>query len=252
MPGQKKGSREWRVTLAVKWAYLDHLTVPEIKDRFEDELGIELAESTIRDYLDEQEAQEVEELIREEHANTRLQIAEREEQLYRRAREAEFVAVEDQPIVRVVPKTGRVAADRESPMRWPAWEQVDPGDDDWPEWAEERDIIIRFLDYQIELQPGEAYPLRQVDGSPRYTKEFDGLERDQPDLQGRAMARQEQSSHLQAKGEVLGVYTDHIELDGDLTVDGTRTVELGEDEREIARELIRKRQEQAAGGDGDE
>lgn len=216
MPGQLKGSREWRVTLATKWAYLDHLEAPEIVDRFEETHGIDISVHTVRDYLDEKEAQQVRDQIKDEHANVRLQIADREERLYQRARTAETQALEDQPIVRVVPKTGTVPTDRESTMTWPAWEIVQPGDEDYPEWAAERDIVIRFLGENVELRPGETYPLQAVDGSPRYTKEFDGMERDQPDLKGRAMARQEQSQHLEAKGEVLGVYEETINIDADV------------------------------------
>ncbi|KDE59810.1 hypothetical protein EL22_16925 [Halostagnicola sp. A56] len=209
-------TKQRRVTLALKWHYLDNLEVSDIKQRFEDEGIGSYAESTIRRYLNEDPADEVLEMIEEEHANARLQIAEREERMFQRARSAESQSLEDQPIVRVTPKTDTVSTDRETPMRWPAWEIVEPGDDDWPEWATERDIIIRFLENETtSIRPGGEYPLRAIDGSPRYTKELDGLERDQPDLQGQAMARQEQSQHLQAKGDVLGVYKDKVELSGE-------------------------------------
>jgi hypothetical protein len=218
-------TRERRVTLALKWHYLDNLSVEEIQDRFEDEGIGSYAKSTIRDYLNEEPKEEVIEQIEQQHADVRLQIAEREERLYQRAREAESQAVEDQPIVRVVPKTETVSNDRETPMSWPVWEVVEPGDEDWPEWAEERDVIIRFRgDEKTRVLPGEEYPLRAVDGSPKYTKELAGLERDQPDRKGQAMARQEQSSHLEAKGEVLGVYSTDINMQVDGDVD--HSVEL--------------------------
>jgi len=217
-------TRERRVTLALKWHYLDNLSVEEIQDRFEDEGIGSYAKSTIRDYLNEEPKEEVIEQIEQQHANVRLQIAEREERMYQRAREAEAQSVEDQPIVRVVPKTETVATDRETPLVWTDWEIVEPGDEDWPEWATERDIIIRFTDGETEVWAGEEYPLRAVDGSPKYTKEFDGLERDQPDLKGQAMARQEQSSHLQAKGDVLGVYSTDINMQVEGDVD--HSVEL--------------------------
>ncbi|SFS62831.1 hypothetical protein [Halostagnicola kamekurae] len=209
-------TKQRRVTLALKWHYLDNLKVSDIQQRFEDEGIGSYAESTIRRYLNEEPAEEVLEQIEQEHANTRLQIAEREERLYQRAREAESKSLQDEPIIRVVPKTDTVSTDRETPMQWPAWEIVDPDDDDRPEWTEDRDVIIRFdEDRTTSVMPGETYPLRSVDGSPRYTKEFDGLERDQDDLEGQSMARREQSQHLQAKGDVLGVYKDKVELSGE-------------------------------------
>ncbi|PGF16172.1 hypothetical protein CP556_08640 [Natrinema sp. CBA1119] len=233
-------TKQRRVTLALKWHYLENLSPEEIRDRFEEEGIGSYARSTIRGYLNEDPADKVLEQIEQEHANTRLQIAEREERMYKRAREAESKSLKDEPIIRVVPKTDTVSTDRETAMRWPAWEIVDPDDDDWPDWAAERDVIIRFLeDETTSVMPGETYPLRSVDGSPRYTKEFDGLERDQPNLEGQAMARQEQSSHLQAKGEVLGVYKDRLEVEGSLETEST--VGLDEDTKEIAREVLAER-----------
>ncbi|QHS17914.1 hypothetical protein GWK26_12570 [haloarchaeon 3A1-DGR] len=214
-------TRERRVTLALKWHHLDNLSAGEVRDRFEREGIGDYALSTIRDYLNEQPKEEVLEAIEQEHADVRLQIAEREERMYRRAREAEAAATEDEPIRRTVPKTDTVPADRESPMPWPAWEIVEPDDPDRPEWAEERDIVIRFdEDHRTQVMPGEPYPVRSIDGSPTYTTEMVGLERDVDDLKQQAMARQEQSSHLQAKGDVLGVYSEKIELEGDLEHSG--------------------------------
>jgi hypothetical protein len=122
----------------------------------------------------------------------------------------------------------RVPADADGPIRYPAWEMVEPGDDDWPDWAEEHDIIIRFLDERKEVYPGEPFPQRSLDGSPSYTSEMIGLERDVPDIDRRRAARGEQSKHLQAKGEVLGVYTDVVELD----VDDERSIDE-EDKAEL-------------------
>ncbi|MDS0258579.1 hypothetical protein NDI56_04030 [Haloarcula sp. S1CR25-12] len=223
-------TRERRETLALKWHHLDNLSVEEIQERFEQEGVGSYAKSTIRSYLNSDPAEEVLEQIEQEHANVRLQIAEREEQMYQRARGAEADAVEDEPIVRVVPKTDAVDTDREGPMPWPEWEIVDIDDPDWPQWATERDIIIRFTDEMTDVRPGEEYPLRAVDGSPKYTKEFDGLRRDQDDLKGQAMARQEQSSHLEAKGEVLGVYSTDINMN----VDGELNTTVSFDEETAA------------------
>ncbi|MEA5387110.1 hypothetical protein VB779_08615 [Haloarculaceae archaeon H-GB11] len=227
-------TRDRRVHLALKWHHLDNLDVEEIRDRFEAEGIGSYARSTVRDYLNEQPKEEVIEAIEQRHADVRLQIAEREEQLYQRAREAEHDAVKDEPIIRVVPKTDRVSDERETPMQWPEWEIVEPGDDDWPEWATDRDVIIRFTDGTTSVRPGEEYPLRAVDGSPRYTKEFDGLERDQDDLKAQAMARSEQSNHLEAKGEALGVYSTDINMnvDGELTTEVELTAEAAATIRE--------------------
>jgi len=227
-------TRDRRVTLALKWHHLDNLSAGEVRDRFEAEGIGDYTVSTIRDYLNEEPADEVLDQIEQEHANVRLQIAEREERMYQRAREAEAEATEDEPITRVVPKTDTVPPDRESPMRRPNWEVLDAGDEDYPAWATERDIVIRFTGDYTSLHAGEEYPLQSVDGSPRYTREFDGLERDQPDLKGQAMARQEQSSHLQAKGDVLGVYSTDINMSVDGELD--TTVSLDEETAAAIRE----------------
>jgi len=235
-------TRQRRVTLALKWHHLDNLSVEEIQERFEQEGIGSYVQSTIRDYLNDEPAEEVIEQIEKEHANVRLQIAEREERMFQRARDAEADATEDEPIVRVVPKTDAVDTDREQPMTWPEWEIVDVADEDYPDWATERDIIIRFTDATTQVNPGEEYPLRAVDGSPRYTKEFDGLRRDQDDLKGQAMARSEQSKHLEAKGEALGVYKDRVELEGSIETDST--VAVDDETKAALREALRARYDQ--------
>lgn len=235
-------TRERRVTLALKWHHLDNLSVDEILDRFEEEGIGSYARATVRGYLNAAPKEEVIEQIEQKHADVRLQIAEREEQLFQRARQAERDATKDEPIVRVVPKTDRVNDDRESPMQWPEWEIVDPGDEARPSWANERDVIIRFTDQTTSVYPGEEYPLRAVDGSPRYTKEFDGLRRDQDDLKGEAMARSEQSQHLEAKGEALGVYKDRVELEGSLETEST--VAVDDETKAALREALQARYEE--------
>ena len=224
-------TRERRVTLALKWHHLDNLDVEQVRDRFEEEGIGSYAKSTIRDYLNEEPKEAVIEQIEAEHANVRLQIAEREERMYKRARESEAKATDDEPIRRTVPKTDTVPADRESPMSWPAWELVEHGDPERPEWAEERDIVIRFDgEKRTQVRPGERYPIQAIDGSPTYTTEMVGLERDVDDLKQQAMARQEQSQHLQAKGDVLGVYS----TDVNLNVDGEMETTLSLDETAAA------------------
>ena len=230
--------REQRVTLALKWHYLDHLNPDEIQERFEETGHGSFAKSTIRQYLNEEPADEVVEMIEQEHANTRLQIAEREERMFQRARQAENESTTDEPIKRVVPQT-KYCKQKRGVFEMPNWEIVDPGDDDWPEWAEEDDVIIRFTDDSVMIEPGDEYPVRSFDGSPKYTTEFAGLERDVDGLQQQAMARQEQSEHLEAKGDALGVYKDRVELEGSLETESTLTVD--EEMKEIGREILAER-----------
>ena len=219
--------KDRRVTLALKWHHLDNLDVGDIQKRFEREGYGEFARSTIRGYLNEKPKEQILEQIEQEQADVRLQIAEREERMYQRAREAESLAVDDEPIKRVVPATAPVSTERETSMQVPDWEVLDVDDAARPDWATDRDVIIRFTGGHRRVMPGETYPLQAIDGSPKYTTEFCGLERDQPDLQGQAMARQEQSSHMRSKGDVLGVYSTDINLD----VDGelNTTVEFDEE-----------------------
>jgi hypothetical protein len=113
------------------------------------------------------------------------------------------------------------------------WEIVDDPEQR-PEWATDRDLIIRFVDDDRRVRKGEDYPIQTLDGSPKYTTEFAGLARDQPDHKQRAMARQEQSSHLQSKGDALGVYSTDINMNLEGDVD--HTVELDADTAAAIRE----------------
>lgn len=232
-------TRERRVTLALKWKHLDNLDIDEIIERFEETGHGSFARSTIRDYLNEEPADAVLEQIEEEHANVRLQIAEREERMYQRARDAEASAKKDEPIKRVVPKTRVCKSDR-GRFTMDRWEFLDPDDEDWPEWAEEGDVIIRFLDDgQAVIEPGDEYPVQAFDGTPEYTTEFAGLKRDVDDPKQQVMARKEQSQHLQAKGDVLGVYKDRVEVEGSLETESTVTVD--DETKEVLRETLRRR-----------
>ncbi|WP_205254298.1 hypothetical protein [Halorubellus sp. JP-L1] len=227
-------TRDRRVTLALKWHYLDNLDVSDIQERFEAEGIGSYAASTIRGYLNEEPKEAVIEQIEKENADVRLQVAEREERMYQRARDAETQATEDEPIKRVVPQTQQVPLDADGPVKAPGWERVDPEDEDYLEWAEPRDVIIRFTDERRQVHPGESMPVKAIDGSPKYTSEFCGVRRDQPDLKGQAMARQEQSSHLEAKADVLGVYQTDINMQVDGDVD--HSVELPEETAAAIRE----------------
>lgn len=221
--------RDRRVTLALKWHYLDNLSAGEIQERFEQEGYGSYARSTIRGYLNDSAKEEVIEQIEAEQADVRLQIAEREERMYQRARDAESMATEDQAIIAMVPKMDCNQTDEKE--RVSDWEQLPPGDDRRPEWATERDVVITFTDDARWIEPGDGYPAGAKRGRvPEYRKAVVGLERDQPDLKGQAMARQEQSSHLEQKGEALGVYSTDINMN----VDGEMETSVSLDEETAA------------------
>lgn len=231
MPGTLRRTREWRVTLATKWAYLDHLTAPEIVDKFEDEYGIEITRRTVANYLDEREAEEVEEQISEKHANTRLQIADREERKHQRARKAEATATKDVPIQRVFPvveTVDRGMVDPETEVFHTRDWRFYSDDDDWPEWATPgHDVLIEFTGDHRRLEAGDRYPVCGIDGEPKYTSEFVGLET-VPDEKTRSFSRQEQSAHLEAKGEILGLYEETVNLQADVetSMDDEQQTEL--------------------------
>jgi len=227
-------TREHRVTLALKWHHLDNLMADEIRDRFEEEGYGSFTRSTVRDYLNEEPKDAVLEQIEEKHADIRLQAAERYERLYQDARrDHEELAVTDEPVIAMVPKMGFNQS--ETDTRVSGWESLPPGDDDRPEWATDRDIIIRFTDDVRMIQPGEEYPVGAERGRrPEYRKAVVGLERDQPDHQGRQLARKEMADHLHEKADVLGVYSTDINM----TVDGEldTTVSLPEETAATIRE----------------
>lgn len=224
----RQSKYERRVTLALKWYYLENLDLDEIRDKLL-EAGFENPHSddgrysreTIQDYVNSKPGEEVREQIQQEHAHTRLQVADRQEQLYQRARQAETEATRDEPIVGMVPKTKKVDGRLKNPKRIPYdWEEVQPEDDDWPEWADpDLDTIIRFTEGSRMIEPGARYPLKNYLGEPEYTKEVKGLRRGEPDTTQRSFLRQEQQSHLTAKGEAMGIYEETINLQGDLGIE---------------------------------
>lgn len=232
----RQSKYERRVTLALKWFHLDHLTIPEIQDKLLEE-GYEsphsddgrFSERTVKKWISSKESEEVLEQVRERHANAREQIAERHEELYERARSAEVQATEDEPIKGLVPVEDKVDGRLESPKRIPySWEVVEPGEElpaSAPEGADpDRDTIIRIVPGEETVQPGAKYPKRDWKGEPVYTVEAVGISRDQADLTQRSFLRQEQSSHLREKGEVLGVYDEEITLSGSLDINQEVTV----------------------------
>jgi len=233
--------RDRRVTLALKWHYLDNLSAEEVRDRFEAEGIADLTVSTVRDYLTEQPREEVVEQIEQKHADTRLQIAEREEAKAKRAREAERNATRKEPIQAMVPQMDTVT-DREAPIRVADWERVPPGVDRRPEWAEERDVVVVFTDETEVLEAGQEYPVgaRRAGAParpgtfPSFTRETVGIERDAVDEQAAALARKEQSDHLEAKGEALGIYSTDINLQAE--VESEQTISLDEETAAAIRE----------------
>ncbi|OYR76120.1 hypothetical protein DJ71_18495 [Halorubrum sp. E3] len=209
-------NRNRRVNLALKWHYLDNLSAEEIRDRFEREGIADLTTSTIRNYLNEKPKEEVIQAIEEENANVRLQAAERFERLYQQAIEDhDELAVDDEPVFAMVPQME--VNEGETDLRVSDWEQLDPDDDRWPEWAGERDIPIAFTDDPRHIEPGEEFPVGAKRGRrPEYRKAVVGLQRDQPDRVGRSYARQEAASHMREKADVLGIYEMDINLNTDL------------------------------------
>jgi hypothetical protein len=227
MAGTLRRTREWRVHLANKWSYLDNLTAETIADKFEDEYDIDITPRTVYNYLSEEEAEAVEDRINKEHANTRLQIADREERLYQRAREAEANATVEAPIKRVFPRVEQRRVDRD-PMAHPTWEFISPDHPEWPEWATPgRDAPIVFTDDTTRVQPGEKYPVEGIDGEPKYTTELVGVET-VPNEKARAFRRGEQSDHLEAKGEILNLYEENVNLQADVeqSMDDEQQAEL--------------------------
>lgn len=234
-------TRERRVTLALKWRHLDNLSTEEIQDRFEEEGIGSFARSTIRGYLNEAPKEEILEQIEQQHANVRLQSAERYEQLYQRAREAECEATRDEQIQAMVPQM-RTVSESEEPVHVSDWERVPPGDDRRPKWADEHDVIVVFTDGDHYLDAGAEYPAGARRGGfparagtfPEFRPATIGLERDVADLQGQAMARQEQAKYQEQKGDVLGIYS----TDVNLSVDGEmeKTISLDEEAAAAIRE----------------
>lgn len=226
MASKTQSAYERRVTLALKWHHLDNLTPPEIQEKFREEMGVDLTARTIRGYLNSEPAEEVLDQIRGKHAEVRLQILEREEQAYQRARRSEENSTRDEPIIAMRPRTDKVDGRLKNPKRIPYdWERVDPDDPDWPDWADpELDTIIRFIEGSRMIEPGKEYPYRNYLGEPEYEKTVVGLQREQPDRTSRSFLRQEQTTHLKSKGEAAGIYEETINLQGDLGIEAEVTV----------------------------
>ena len=239
-------TRDRRVTLALKWRHLDNLSVEQIQDRFEEEGIGSYARSTIRGYLNEAPKEEILEQIEKEHADVRLQSAERYEQLYQRARDAEREATRDEKITAAVPKTSVVRAEEE-PLRVSDWRQVPPGDPDRPSWASERDTILMFTEDERHLRAGDEYPVGARRGAaparagtfPQFYQAVVGIERDVGDPKGEAMARSEQAKYQREKGDVLGIYSTDINLSAEVESETEHVVD--DETKELLRETLQQK-----------
>lgn len=221
-----------RKTLALKWYHLDHLEIRDIQERlhqhgYTSPYGDDpyFSERTIKKWLNSQESKEVLEQVQREHQNVREQIADRHERMYQRARSAEFEATTDESIAGFEPVEQRVDGRRvEGEMVPYSWEVVEPGEeipDSAPEGADpDRDTILRIHpDSSTLVEPGQSYPAVDWKMDPIYEMDTVGIERDKPHLAQRSFLRQEQSSHLRQKGEVLGIYEETIQLQGSIEVE---------------------------------
>jgi hypothetical protein len=222
--------RDRRVTLALKWYHLDRLSVDEIRDRFE-QAGIEpntggaFSRSTIRDYLSEATAGEIVEQVAQKQADARVQIGERYERLYQRARDAEFKATTDEPITGLRPQSDFNTTP--NPITVQDWTRITPDDDRYPAWATpNQDVVIEFTSGAREVAPGAAYYVPDPAGEPQYEQALVGLERDQPDEKVRSFRREEQAEHLAEKADVLGVSEENVNLNMSGEVGHDHAVEI--------------------------
>ncbi|EMA42672.1 hypothetical protein [Halococcus saccharolyticus] len=205
-------SRERRAHIARKLHFLDGWSAEAIADHFEEEGIADIKPRTVRKYFKDSDAEETIEKVRDRMAEEDLRIAESLQRKHDRAREAEANADKEVPIQRVFPETEQVRRDRVSDFEWTEWEQIEPGDADWPEWATPgRDVLIRFTGRTTIVQPGERYPIKGIDGEPKYTTEFVGLEEVRNE-KARAFRREEQAEHLEKKAQVLGIEDNELDV----------------------------------------
>ena len=212
----RSSQRERRVTLALKWSLIDDCTTKEIQQKFLENGYGEYALSTIRGYLSEEEGDDVLEQITAERAKVRARAIERHERKHKRARESEQDSFEREEVVAMVPVT--TTWDGDGPIRVPGWRTLDP--DEYPSEATDHDTRIEFTDEQKTVLPGESYPVRDVDGSPKYKPDVVAV-REVPDSTERSFLRREQSHHLEQQGEAAAIYEETVNLNhgGDLSVE---------------------------------
>ena len=203
MTHRQTAARERRVTLALKWRYLDGASLEEIQERFVDNGYDEYALSTISAYVNEQPSEEIREQIEAEHADVRLRIIDRHERKHDRALEAERTVTEREEIVAMRPVANTHAG--EDPITVQDWEILP--DDDLPPEATPHDKRIRFTDETRTIKPGQQYYIQDPDGDPVY-EEFVAAVEERPDMKQQSFLRREQSHHLEQQGEAAGVYED--------------------------------------------
>lgn len=219
MTASRTSARDRRVTLALKWKYLDNCDVTEIRERFVEHGYGEYARSTIRDYLNEAPKEEVLEQIEAEQANVRSRIIDRHERLYNRAREAELSATEREKVLAVKPAA--TTHRKDDPIEVTDWEVLD--EDELPPGATPFDKRIRFTDETRRVTKGENYYVQDPDGDPIYKPTVVAVE-EHPDMKQRSFLRREQSHHLEQQGEAAGVYEENVNLN----MDGQVSVEINE------------------------
>jgi len=213
---------ERRRNLVLKWYHLDNIkNIEELRERLEQHGYMKVSASTIRNYLHYDEmGEETMEKVRERHADARLQIAEKLDSKHDRARASEEQATRDVPIKAVVPATTKADGRRNQVTVPYGWERIEPGESDYPSWAEDRDTPIRILpEEETRVEGGEHYPVTDPFNQPKYTTQMVGIERDVEDHKSRSFLRQEQTDHLETKADVLGVTEDKIELGGSVSIE---------------------------------
>lgn len=225
----RSASREHRVTLALKWSLLDDLGVSEIREKFVENGYGEYAESTIRDYLADEEKDEVLEQITAKRAKVRARAIERHERKHKRARQAEEDSYERDEVVGMVPQTRVHTGDE--PIQYPAWEPLPEAE--YPPEATPHDKRIRFTGDTRTVEPGTEIPERHPDGAPKYEADVVAVRRIE-DSTERSFLRREQSHHLEQQGEAGNIYEDNVNLDIDGDLDAT--VELDEETAAAIRE----------------
>lgn len=221
--------RDRRVTLALKWHYIDDCSPEEIQQRFVDNGYDEYTISTIRNYLNDEESEEVLEQITAERAKVRARAIERHERKHKRARQAEEDSYERDEVVGMVPVTRVHTGDE--PIQYPAWEPLPEAE--YPPEATPHDKRIRFTGDTRTVEPGTEIPERHPDGAPKYEADVVAVRRIE-DSTERSFLRREQSHHLEQQGEAGNIYEDNVNLDIDGDLDAT--VELDEETAAAIRE----------------
>lgn len=238
MKHSQTAAKERRVTLALKWRYLDGDSVDEIRQRFIDNGYGEYTYETVSRYLNEAPSEEVRKQIEEEHADVRLRVIDRHERKHDRALEAERSVTKREEVIALRPESARHAGD--TPINVPDWVVLD--ESEHPSDATSHDKRIRFTDETRAVQPGEQYYVQDPDGEPIY-EEYVAAVVEVPDDKQQSFLRREQSHHLEQQGEAAGVYEEDINVNMSGGVD--HSVELDAETAAAIRQAD-------LGGDADE